>query len=378
VDEAQAARDRAQIAAVQKAVNETKAVRHTCWELGATDDFDLTGAVALKLKFGDKGQVVQTHVVRDETGDKVLVSCLRDLYSKYRWPPVFRAGDAIQLPFSFQAPRAQYTVRYDRVAAAAAKGAKVGGVLSPKFSAHVLVDQKSTGNGAAAITILTARDGLEVPMHRHSSAELLYVSSGEGRVFGLDGKRRATKVAAGTAIYIPAGTAHGFVHTGKADTVLVQLYAPGGPEQRFKTGNTRGTTPVTAQEQKRRPRRFPRPIVVRKSKVKPLSIAGGKGQVRILLDEARVKDKAAYLGIISMQAGVKIPAHRHAKASELLLMTKGAGVLVVDGKRYPVARGTAIQIPTNIEHAFEATADVEAIQFYSPSGPEQRFRGVTK
>ncbi len=377
-DEAQAARDRAHIAAVQKAVNDTTAARHGCWELAATDDFELSGDVVLALSFGESGQVARAEVRSDGTGDKVLVACLTDLYTKYQWPPVFRAGDAIQVPFSFGAPRGQYTVRYDRVVAAASLGAKVGGAISPTLSAHVLIDQSNSGNGAAAMTILQLRDGIEVPLHRHPSAELLYVSAGTGVVFGLDGKRRGRKVTRGDAIYIAAGTAHGFTHTGAKTTVMVQLYAPGGPEQRFKSGAKTGTTPVSAAEIKRHPRRFPRPIVARTSRVKPLSIAGGKGRVRILFDARRAKDRAAYLGVIELDAKLAIPAHRHGKATELLLITKGSGVVTVDGKRFSVARGTAVQIPTNIEHAFEATTDVEAIQFYTPSGPEQRFRGKTK
>ena len=381
-DDKQAARDRAQIAAVQKAVNDTKVVRHACWAIAAADDFDVGGAISLKLRFGENGQVKTATVAKDSTGDPVLAACLKKLYTKYTWPPVFRDADAIELPFSFSAPRAQYTVRYDQVVAAAQLGAKVGGVLSPTLTAHVLLDTANTGNGAAALTILEIKDGAHVPLHRHGAAELLYTSSGEGVVYGLGGRKRGVKLRAGMAVYVPAGTAHAFVHTGKKPAVFVQLYAPGGPEQRFKTGAKGGMTPVSPKELKRRPRRFPTPIVVDSAKVKPLAIKGlqgpGTGSVRILMDAKRTKDKAAYMGLLRIDGAVSVPAHRHPGATEILLITSGRGMMIVDGTRHPVERGTAIQIPSNMEHSFMAETNIEAIQFYTPSGPEQRFRSITK
>ena len=35
---------------------------------------------------------------------------------------------------------------------------------------------------------------------------------------------------------------------------------------------------------------------------------------------------------------------------------------------------SVIQIPPNTKHAFTASADVRAVQIYTPAGPEQRFK----
>jgi quercetin dioxygenase-like cupin family protein len=271
----------------------------------------------------------------------------------------------------FVAPDAQYTVAEAHVAPV-----KLGNDSS---WAKVLLDQTNTGNRAAAMSILSISGGLEVPMHRHTSAEVLYVLSGEGVIYGLDGAKKGTAVTAGSAIFIKAGTAHGFVHKGNDPIILVQLYAPGGPEARFRGKKTDSTTAVSAKEQKRRPRKFAKPLVVETSAPAPLSIAGGKADVRILFDRSSAGDDAAYLGTLSGKPGLEVPLHVHETSTELLYLIEGEGTMVVGDTTIEVQAGDAIQIPPGVWHSFKSGASaLKALQYYTPSGPEQRFRGTAK
>lgn len=84
--------------------------------------------------------------------------------------------------------------------------------------------------------ILEAYPGVKVPAHMHEkSAELLYILEGAGEMV-VDGKR--TPVKTGHMIQVPPGVKHSFSIPKKSNGrfVAVQIYAPAGPEQRFKKG----------------------------------------------------------------------------------------------------------------------------------------------
>ena len=69
--------------------------------------------------------------------------------------------------------------------------------------------------------------------------------------------------------------------------------------------------------------------------------------------------------------------HVHDGSAELLYVVSGTGELVVDGDKYPIQPFTAVYVPPNTKHSFTAgDSQVDAIQFYTPAGPEQRFRGM--
>jgi len=84
--------------------------------------------------------------------------------------------------------------------------------------------------------ILEAYPGVTVPEHKHEiSAEMLYVLEGAGEMV-VAGKRTAVKT--GHMIQVPPGVKHSFSIHKDSDKrfVAVQVYAPAGPEQRFKRG----------------------------------------------------------------------------------------------------------------------------------------------
>lgn len=97
---------------------------------------------------------------------------------------------------------------------------------------RILFDKKSAKDGAASLGVATLDTGLVIPEHVHQqSAELLYIIAGTG-VLTIDGDE--IPVFPGTAIHIPANTKHAFRVTSQESVQAVQVYAPGGPEQRFK------------------------------------------------------------------------------------------------------------------------------------------------
>ncbi len=101
--------------------------------------------------------------------------------------------------------------------------------VQPAMGVWLVVERAPTPKLALSFLALGPR--VAVPPHVHAKeTEALYVMSGGG-----------TMTVAGTSIpvtqhsvvQVPPGVEHGF--TGGADvTIAVQLYSPGGPEQRFK------------------------------------------------------------------------------------------------------------------------------------------------
>jgi quercetin dioxygenase-like cupin family protein len=87
------------------------------------------------------------------------------------------------------------------------------------------------GRGATfSVQALAADAGAKVPPHKHdTSDELIYVISGRGTTT-VAGKPVAT--TPGAQLRVPAGVEHSLAVDEKLTTV--QIYAPGGPEQRFK------------------------------------------------------------------------------------------------------------------------------------------------
>jgi quercetin dioxygenase-like cupin family protein len=100
-------------------------------------------------------------------------------------------------------------------------------IAGGKGAVQLLLD--NTG-ASFAVDHLLVDKGASVPPHKHDgSDELIYVLDGKGTTT-IGGK--AIPVAAGDSLRIPAGVEHSLVVTEKLNAV--QVYAPGGPEQRFK------------------------------------------------------------------------------------------------------------------------------------------------
>ena len=101
-----------------------------------------------------------------------------------------------------------------------------------------LLDPAKTGNKALYVGILEADPGAVVPRNSHpGSAEILYVVSGAGDVM-----IGSEKIAFGAeeALHIPDGQPHAAKFAGPDKTVMLQVFAPAGPEERYRTAQPAG------------------------------------------------------------------------------------------------------------------------------------------
>jgi quercetin dioxygenase-like cupin family protein len=104
-----------------------------------------------------------------------------------------------------------------------------------KGKATPLLDVAHTGNGAVYLGKLEAAPGVEVPRHSHPGAEeIIFVTAGAGE---LTVGSEKFPFEASEALYIPAGQPHAVKFTGTDKVEMVQIYAPAGPEDRYKDSN---------------------------------------------------------------------------------------------------------------------------------------------
>ena len=105
-------------------------------------------------------------------------------------------------------------------------------VFGGKGKVKPLLEPAKTGNKALYVGILEAQPGAEVPRNSHpGSAEILYVLSGSGDV--TIGSEKIT-YGPEEALHIPEGQPHAAKFTGPDKTVMLQVFAPAGPEERYR------------------------------------------------------------------------------------------------------------------------------------------------
>jgi len=313
-------------AAIEHAMNVLAPVANQCWAAAAVDDFELAGDVSFLIEVG--GSVT---VHEDTTRDAVLTDCLRAVIEAYRWPPVM-AGQATLLPFAFTAPHGQNAI--DRALIPAVdKGARV------------LLDAANSGNAAASMFELTVSAGQTAPGTASERAEVWV------RLDTLD------------ATYLPPRAAR----APSAGSYLI-VTVPGGNEDATRRAAVLPSSPADLKD-KKRPKAVAAPVAGAFTAPR-----AGVGTVTILVEESRTKGKALSASILEIEAGAEIPAHVHDDSTELLYVLSGSGTMIVDGVSLPVTSTTVVQVPAGVEHSFTAAEATRVVQFYTPAGPEQRFR----
>jgi quercetin dioxygenase-like cupin family protein len=114
-------------------------------------------------------------------------------------------------------------------------------VFGGKGKIKPLLEPAKTGNKSLYLGILEAEPGAEVPRNSHAgSAEILYVVSGGGDL--TTGSEKLT-FGAEEALHIPDGQPHAAKFSGPEKTVMVQVFAPGGPEERYRAAQAGGNKP---------------------------------------------------------------------------------------------------------------------------------------
>jgi quercetin dioxygenase-like cupin family protein len=127
-----------------------------------------------------------------------------------------------------------------------ATASKVEPIALPggKGRVRMLLTPETTGQPSAYLGVLEADPGLEIPRHQHAgSAEILYVVSGAGEL-----TVGSEKIPFGPdeAIHLADNQPHAVTFTGPDKTIMIQLYAPAGPEQRFKAAAPVAPAPPTS------------------------------------------------------------------------------------------------------------------------------------
>ncbi len=356
--DAPAASEDEKLAAIQKAMNELDEATQGCWAMAATERFDIEGQIEVLVDISPTG--AKTQITSDTARNAKLASCVSDLLARYRWaPPLY--GQAIKLPFSFEAPGGQSVIDRNLVEW---KG-------QGKLSLAVLLDEANTGNGAASMFELAIANGGATGWRKAERAELWYFL-GDARVSNPDKVKAPTRnVLAGEMMFIPAGGVRDVSAAGK-DVHAVIVVVPGMHEGSARAGALPTPEAAPSQELRRRdPRAAPGktlPIIV------PATAAKTYGPATIFVEAATVKGTPLAASVLALPAGANVPEHVHAHETELLYVLEGSGTMTIAGQAVAVTPTSVIQIPPNTKHAFAASAAVRALQVYTPAGPEQRFK----
>ncbi len=110
----------------------------------------------------------------------------------------------------------------------------------------------------------------------------------------------------------------------------------------------------------------------------PLVVMDGALEVRILLDADAAGAEHAGLAVLTGASSFAVPEHVHDAAAEILYFEEGRGTMHVGDHDVQVAPGVTVYVAEGTPHSFEPSGaqGMRALQFYAPSGPEQRFRGM--
>jgi quercetin dioxygenase-like cupin family protein len=110
------------------------------------------------------------------------------------------------------------------------------------------------------------------------------------------------------------------------------------------------------------------------AKTPPLPYAEGKLAVRLYLDGVPAPFA---LDQLCAKQGAVVPRHEHS-SDELLYIASGRGEVTLGDKVEVQKAGDALTIPHGTSHALRVVEDLCAVQAYTPSGPEQRFKQQPK
>ncbi len=105
-------------------------------------------------------------------------------------------------------------------------------ILGGKAKATPLLGPAETDDKSFYLGRLEAVPGAQVPRHAHAGTEeVIFVVSGTGE---LTVGSEKIPFAADEALFLPAGQPHAVKFTGDDKSEMVQIYAPAGPEYRYK------------------------------------------------------------------------------------------------------------------------------------------------
>ena len=82
----------------------------------------------------------------------------------------------------------------------------------------------------------------------------------------------------------------------------------------------------------------------------------------------------AYMGLLSIAPGAKVPKHKDS-TEEMLYFIQGGGTVTIDGADYAVSQNDAIYMPANAEVSFQNHPQNQSIvlQVFAGMGPEAKY-----
>jgi quercetin dioxygenase-like cupin family protein len=158
-------------------------------------------------------------------------------------------------------------------------------------------------------------------------------------------------------LFVPKGTVREI--GAKADAHAVVIVTPGGREGTARAGA------------------LPTPEARPTKQVATIfraAFAKAYGPATIYVEPATMKATPLAASLLAMPAGATVAEHVHAAETEMLYVLEGSGTMTIAGTSISVTPTSVVQIPPNTKHSFVASADVRAVQIYTPPGPEQRFK----
>ena len=101
--------------------------------------------------------------------------------------------------------------------------------------------------------------------------------------------------------------------------------------------------------------------------------------MRILLDSDAAGAEHAGLAVLTGTVETRVLEHTHDQAAEVLYVEDGDGTMHVGDRTIDIHPGVSVYVPPGAPHSFDPTGrrPLRVLQFYAPSGPEQRFRGTS-
>jgi len=99
----------------------------------------------------------------------------------------------------------------------------------------------------------------------------------------------------------------------------------------------------------------------------------GKATVRILAGPKHGGAKNAFLAVLELAPGAKVPEHADA-TEEYIYVLEGGGVITVDGVQHTLVVGDAVYMPANAVVTYTNGADASKIvQVFAGPGPEAKY-----
>jgi len=216
---------------------------------------------------------------------------------------------------------------------------------------RVLIDGKNAKSDKASMVLVELQAGGHFV--RPSSKGKAYIYMKRGRVS--IGEEAADM---SDVIILEDGAAPSIDASARTEMVIV--FSPPGAEQALRDG--RELPPPTPGAPAK---------IVRESAVKPIDFLDGKATAWVYNE----RDAVSVLHL-RIPEGTLVSEHSHGGSAELLFIIDGGGDVVIGGQKLVVDPTSAVYVPPGAKHSMIGVgARLNAIQFFTPSGPELSFKG---